>query len=266
MSNLDNLLFKSYSTHRTLQLVINSIDRVDYTITGSNDFTVSLNKPLNVSILAYGLESLCLPKTIYNINSKTNTMEILDSSGIQNISLLLGNYDIDTLITTLETELNNLGVDTYTVTINDLTKKITITSTFAGFTIDPNNNSTKYSLNTVLGFVGSLSYTGLSITAPNIVDISGIKNAYIKIEELTEYMRDTKNLSSNFKINLNCPFGSVIYFNNQSNYIQFYTTPQNHVYWSLNFHISIVDEDGDYIDLNGSEWSMVIKFVTKDLY
>ena len=54
---------------RTLQLVINSKDRIDYDITSSTNFSVQLKNPINFDILAYGLESCCIPKTSYNINN-----------------------------------------------------------------------------------------------------------------------------------------------------------------------------------------------------
>jgi hypothetical protein len=79
-------------------------------------------------------------------------------------------------------------------------------------------------------------------------------------------MRDTNNLSCNFKVDFGCPFGSIVYFANQSKYIQYYETAQNHVRRTNKFAIRLVDEIGDDVDLNGSDWTMVLRLTVKDLY
>ena len=247
-----------------MQLVINSKDREDYNITGSTNFTVKLNNPINFDILAYGLESACIPKTNYNVTS--GALEITDSVGNQSISIPIGNYNINNLTEDLQTALNDLGNDNYTVTYSTISMKITITSNFNGFVLNP--NASNYSLLHTLGFNNSTVYTSVAgvLVADKVFDLAGIKNVYIKIKQLSEYMRDTKNLSSNFKIDFGCSYGSIVYFSNQNKYIQHFTTAQNHVRRTDSFQVRLVDELGDDVDLNGSDWSFVLKFLTKDLY
>ena len=249
---------------RTLQLVINSADREDYGTTTSSDFSVKLQNPINFDILAYGLESCCIPKTNYNITS--GQLQITDSSGLNTINITPGNYDLTSLTSILQTSLNALAVDTYTVVSSTSTMKITITSSFAGFTLNP--NASNYPLAVSLGFNNNTTYPSVAgvLVAPKVFDLSGIKNVYIKVAQLTEYMRDTKNLSSNFKVDYGCAYGSIIYFANENKYLQYYTTAQNHVRRTDKFDVRLVDESGLDVDLNGSDWSFVLRFLTKDLY
>ncbi len=249
---------------RTLQLIINSKDRENYSSTGSTNFEVKLQNPINFDILAYGLESVCIPKTNYNITS--GQFQITDSVGVQIVTIPNGNYSLSTFSTELQTQLNSLGNDTYVVSSSILTMKLTITSDFTGFVLNP--SASNYQVVTSMGFNNSTTYNSVSgvLESPKVIDLSGIKNVYIKIAELTEYMRDTKNLSSNFKVDYGCSYGSIVYFTNQSKYLQYYETAQNHIRRTDKFSVRLVDEIGDDIDLNGSDWSMVLRFFVKDLY
>lgn len=249
---------------RTLQLIINSKDRENYDTTGSTNFIVKLQNPINFDILAYGLESVCIPKTNYLVTS--GQLEIRDSIGDQTISITNGNYSINTLVDALSTALNGLGNDTYTVAFDSVRFKLVITSNYFGFSLNPNAGN--FPITIIMGFDNNRSFASTLgvLESFKVVDLSGIKNVYIKISELTEYMRDTKNLSSNFKVDYGCPYGSIVYFANQSKYLQYYETAQNHIRRTDQFSVRLVDEIGDDIDLNGSDWSMVLRFFVKDLY
>ena len=264
-SDLEKLLYGTDKKIRTLQLVINSRDRVDYGITTSSNFRVNLQNPINSKLIAYGLESVSIPKTNYNISSPMNVFEIEDSTGPKTITIPPGNYSASTFIAELVAQLNASG-DSYTVVKSSLTNKLTITSSFTGFIVNPDTET--YPLLIMMGFDDNTTYISVVgvLDAPNVMNISGPTNLYIKIAQLTEYMRDTKNLSSNFKIDYGCEYGSNIYFSNQSKYLQYYTTSQDHLQRTEHFDIQLVDEAGNLVDLNGSNWSLVLRFVTKDLY
>lgn len=249
---------------RTMQLVINSKDRENYNSTTSSEFTVKLQNPINFDILAYGLESACIPKTNYNVTN--GNFQILDSGGVKLVTIPSGNYSISSITSELQTALNNLGVDTYTVSSSNVSFKLTITSSHPGFQLNP--NASNYPFVNIIGFNNSTAYisSGGVLVSPKVVDLSGIKNVYIKISQLTEYMRDTKNLSSNFKVDFGCSYGSIVYFANKNKYLQYYTTAQTHVGRTDQFDVRLVDEYGNNLDLNGSDWSFVLRFLTKDLY
>lgn len=265
-SDLENLIKGIGNTVRTIQLVINSADRENYASTSSSDFRINLQNPVNSKIIAYGLESCTITKTSYNISAGKNTFQLQDSVNTKLFNIPPGNYSSSTFISTLTAVLIGGSPDNYVVSKNPSTNKLTITSSYAFSTLNPNSNN--YPLLGMMGFLPNAAYTasGGLISAPFIFDISGVKNLYIKVLQLTEYMRDTKNLSSNFKIDYGCEFGSVLYFSNKSKYLQFYTTAQNHLQQVDHFDIQLVDENNNIIDLNGSNWSFVLRFITKDTY
>ena len=268
-SDLEKLINGISDTVRVLQLVINSKDRVDYNTTSSTDFRVNLLNPINASILAYGLESCCIPKTSYNISASNNSFEIEDSVGIKTVTIPVGNYSSTALQTELQTQLNALTPDTYVVTITN--NHFSIVSSSPDFILNPND--TYFNLLMNLGYNPDIAYNAsltdppnYFVDAPYIFDLSGSKNLYIKIEQLSEYMRDTRNLSCNFKVDYGCPFGSIVYFGKAANYKQDFTTVQNHLIRPSYFDVKLVDENNEVVDLNGSNWSMVLRFITKDLY
>ena len=266
MTDLDNLLFNSYNKYRVHEYVITSKERDNYETSNANNFRITLDKPLNFLIIGYSLESACIPKTMFNINQNNNYMLIADSIGLKNIFIPVGNYNITNFISEIKNVLNTVSVDTYDIILNNVTNKITITSTFNGFTIDPNADSLKTSLNTSLGFKPSTTYVGGSIIAPNIVNISGINNVYINVKQLTKYMSTIKDKYFNFKVNMSCPYGSIVYFNCKNTYNQYYTVPQYAAKKITYLDISLVDEEENLVDLNGSDWSFILKFIKKDFY
>jgi hypothetical protein len=166
----------------------------------------------------------------------------------------------------LKTRLDLIGSNTYTLSVSTITSKLTITANTNEFIINPAASSNAFLQQ--IGFYNETSYpsSGLTLESPKVVDISGIKNVYIKVSQLSEYLRDTRNLSSNFKVDYGCAYGSIVYFANENKYMQHFTTAQNHIRRTNKFSVRLVDEIGDDIDLNGSDWSFVLRFLTKDLY
>lgn len=266
MSALENYNKGIGNRIRQMQLVINSKDRDLVPLGSPSKFRVTLQNPINSNIIAYGLESCTITKSSYNISTLSNTFQVEDSIDTKTVILPVGNYTSTLLISSILDIMNGFGVDTYTLTLNPLTSKLTITSTYPTFKINPNffNNP----LVVMLGFLNSTVYAAVGgiLNSPGLIDVSGLKNLYIRIDQLTEYMRDTKNLSSTFKIDYSCNFGSIIYFGNQSKYLQYYTTAQNHLQKVEFFDVVLMNENNEEVDMNEVNWSMVIKFITEDTY
>jgi hypothetical protein len=102
------------------------------------------------------------------------------------LTLPEGNYNSQTLPTALKTLLDGEGVDTYTVTISNITAKLTITSdTTTAFTL-----AFPDGLNIILGFEANpllaASYTGVNVIQPTIVSvgIDFIGTAYLNVTSM----------------------------------------------------------------------------------
>lgn len=243
-------------------ILISSENRTNPNNSSSTNFSIQLSNPINERYLLYALKAATIPKTYYNIDSPRNTFTITDSTGLQNIVVPIGNYTIAQLITEIENQLNALAVDTYTVTYNTISAKITITSTFAGFEINPTLATLQGLILDQLGFNLGVTYTGASITAPNVLDISGIKNVYIVISEFTQYLRNTTNAFQNFKVQMNGQFGDIIYWTDESGYHQYFNIQPSNRSNIRTLNIRLVDEYGIDINLNGREWQFILQLIT----
>lgn len=248
---------------RVFDLVINSEDRFNYNSTSSTEFRVQLQNPINHRIVGYGLKSAVIPKTNYNIPVIRNTFQVIDSTlTVKTITIPAGNYTMTDLLAEIVVQLNASGPDTYTATYDPITGKVTITSTFATFELQPSTQ--QGSILYKLGFNPSTTYTAVAgtITAPNVADISGIKTVFIKIKQLTQYIRNTTNSMLNFKLDLGCQFGSIVYFADENKYHQYYNIAEDHLTNQGFFDVSLVDEYGIPVNLNGRDWSFVLQFIT----
>lgn len=245
---------------RINDLIIDSKDRENYLSTSSSNFRIDLANPINGRVVAYGLKSAIIPKSTYNIPAVRNTFTFNDGISTFTITVPAGNYTMTDLLSTVESLLNALGPNTYTLTYNSTSGKVNFTSG-ASFTINPSLDASQGSVLYKLGFNPGVSYTGTNVTAPNVADISGIKAAYIKIKQLTQYMRNTTNSVLNFKVDLNCPFGSIIFFADEGRYHQYFNSNKDNIGQIGFLDVTLVDEYGTQIDLNGRDWSFVIQFI-----
>lgn len=250
---------------RPYDMVINSEDRLNYLGTSSTNFRINVNNPVISVLVGYGLKSAVIPKTNYNIPAIRNTFQIKDSIDTKTVTVPAGNYTMTELLTEIQSILNGFGVDTYTVTYSAITGKVTITSTYATFELNPNLVYQQGSVLYKLGFNPTIAYFAVAgtLTAPNVADISGIKNVFIKIKQLTQYMRNTTNSMLNFKVDFGGCFGSIIYFSDEAKYHQYFNVSQDSIQSQGFYDISLVDEYGFPVDLNGRDWSFVLQLVTK---
>lgn len=237
-----------------IDLVLNSKYRDNYTTSNSNDYRVTLSEPIPGQITRYGLKTCMIPKTGFNISG---SFEITDSTGVKVVTPTPGNYTALSLATELETVLNGLAVDTYTVTL--VGARYTITSTFATFIINPNSlvSRTLYSI----GFAGNIPYTAVagSLTSPYNINLADPEYLYVTVAPLKKHIKNITGATHNFIINYGCNYGSIVYHDSQNKYVQEYP-PYNFVSeLNLNkFRVSLRYEDGSLYDLQGSDWSITI--------
>lgn len=241
---------------KNIDVIINSANRDFLNSVSSTDFRINISNPPSSKILFCGLKSVTFPNGIYNIND--STFEITDSSGLNNVSIVAGNYSLTQLLTYLQNQLNALGVDTYVVTYTD---RVNISSDFIGFVLNPNN-----SINTFLSNLGFLNQSySAPVTADNLPDISGIKNLYIKIDQISSYIRNSLDIKYNFKFDVNCGFGKIVFFANENKYLQEYNVESDDLISNSYFDVKLVDEYGAVVNNNGLDWNFTLSLVTQNL-
>ena len=123
-------------------IVINSRDKISGT---NSDFTVQFNDSIAQEVVKIICKEIYIPNQFYNVENdgkrKNNTL-VLNQSGVGELTITVpeGQYNIDTLIITLKTLIDNILIDNAIVTItkNNTTNKLTFT--FSGATTPANNN------------------------------------------------------------------------------------------------------------------------------
>jgi hypothetical protein len=120
--------------HKKVIIAVNSRDRNFGQYMDSNDFRWTLRRPLK-EIISIELVNGHIPADLYNIASGWNEFEFGEGAAIPSqvwkVTLTPGQYTATELAAELQTRLNALPgkVNTYTVTYNTITRKITTTAT-----------------------------------------------------------------------------------------------------------------------------------------
>lgn len=238
------------------QLIINSKDRR----TGENLNNCNFDNLLNISRCdCFAVKEVIFINNIYPINQYNNQLTVIVGSLnlTGTITLTPGNYNSTQLITEVVNQLNTLGLTTFSGSFNNITNKVTFTST--PLTI----NSMSGNLASVLGctvfpFIPSVTYTG-----NNPINI--YQTPYIRFtsNELLKYNKP--NLTTDLKLNhlyiLNnnqYSFGTSIHEKEQ-------VPTQQLINWQRdnninNFDIKLYDAYSNLADLNNSDWQIVLNF------
>ena len=227
-------------------ILINSKDRIVGT---SNDFRIEIQQLKNVNKVE--LLSVSIPNTIYNVSTGNNTIIFNEGSSDLTAILNSGAYDIYELMTQLDTSMNSVSTATYVSSYNPVTFRLTITST-VNFIVK--NSNILYTI----GFLNHLTFNTVQ-TSDYAVRLQIPKNYFIYISELgTDFSKSTgSNRSSNFIITSQVNSTDIDFYfqNSHYNIVELY---QKNTLTSLS--ISIFDEAGNLIDMNGSDWTILLRF------
>lgn len=236
------------------QLLINSADRIAGT---STDFNVPLHFPLQ-DIKGVKLLSASIPNTIYNVTSSNNT--IYWTRGIaRSATITAGAYDVNTLISEIETSLQTVDpAQTYTVTYDQTLMKITIACDAAIVLTCTNTTNAIWE---VVGFnTDSNTASANSHLADNVVRLDFPAYLAIRINELLNPGTiSTTGYRCNFVVSLAENSSTVETFNVGSDYLINQNYTSNNFINTLN--ISLRKPTGETIDLNGADWAMLLEFV-----
>jgi len=117
------------------------------------------------------VEFICM-NTVYPINEYYNKLYITENGGgVQEITLPKGNYTASQFVGEIQTQLNTVGSNTYNVTYDSITEKITFSCAPDTFAFVSGNNSA-YSRMGISVFVPE----NTSYTTDSPIDLSGTKH------------------------------------------------------------------------------------------
>ena len=205
--------------------------------------------------LSCSLNHFTCPNSIYNINENNSLLSITVSGTTTNYTFPYGNYNASTFMTQLKALLGS----NFSISINTLNNKFTLTHTTNDFSI--NSNSTIYY---EMGFVANTSYisTSRSLTMPYTCNFNGIQSINVHFENLNTNNMDSYN-KSNSAIIQSIPVDSTLqqisFF--KTNDFNFRIRQEN-----IDFiQIDIKDDLDRFVNLNNQHWNLTLQFTeTKD--
>lgn len=217
----------------------------------SHNFKMVLKNPLKDE--EYELVSLIMPNGFYNVNNNNNKIYFNDGSD-QTATLTNGNYSASSLATEIQTQMNAASSHSFTCTYSTATSKFTISDGTGNFSLKFATN-TSASARYLLGFDESDTSATSSKISDNLIDISNPQMIFVNISQAGDNLRDTKNaIFADLFLPLDVSFGEMKYFKpgeEEKQTVKFVYTNNLEVY--------LRDENNDTVDLNGLEWSIVLK-------
>lgn len=219
-----------------------------------NNIELPINNPPNATISFISLKYFNMNNTIYNVRNNRNFFTILTSTGIETINIPNNNYNLESLISELTTQLNATD-DTFTITEEN--GYLTINSSFINFAINPNENN-EYFLE-IIGFNYNQEYIGQSITSIKAVDLIAEKNIFVNIDQFDKRILNTTGQKYNFIVPVNCQYGNQILYEKK----EFYFLNDPIVPDKLN--IRLLDSNGELLQ-STADYIMILDINTQQLY
>jgi hypothetical protein len=237
-------------------VIINSKYRTDPVITTTSNFIYRIGESLEVSDIA--IKSVTMVNAQYNVKLGNNTLIINDGVTDYNITIPIGQYDIQTLITALQIEIINAVGGTCIISLDTLTQKLIFNTSIP----------LKYkggNLGFNIGFGGVAVFTpsvqALSVNAPYFPNLQGPTNYYIVSSSLAGSQGSILRNNSKRQIILTIPvdnnFGEIITYEvNEINLNKrVFSRPVN----IQDIDIRIIDDDDQIVDLQQTNIEIVLQ-------
>jgi len=203
-------------------------------------------KRIHLSIL-----NASIPYSFFNVDYFNNLLVYSVGGADITINIPEGNYNVNTLRTYLLSVMTG-----FTITYNSLNNSFTFTHSTNEFIFK--ETSTCFE---ILGLDENVEHTsfGRVLISTNSINLFTIRNIYIQSGNL---MNDNINNSTPYNSTI---LASIPVSSGQNSIINYYNF--NNIKTRINegilrnisnLHISLTDQDGDILDLNGVHWSMTL--------
>lgn len=248
-----------------IELYLNSQNASFYVngTTYNSDMIFYFNQPIqkpNDYNFAIKVQSFVLPLSYYLVNSTNNKLTLLKSSVTTSYTVPIGNYNITTLLTALN---SLLASDGYTCSYSSTTLLFTITHSSLSFSLVSTSTIQK-----LIGFRTGTNYASTStvLTSPLVINLSGDNNMlYVDLTNIQTFNMSSRdgNRTSILKSIANTNReGDLLIWINQTDAKSYL---QDEVLTF--FHIRILGEDiYTPVNLNGQDWNMtlVVEIIPKE--
>ena len=239
-------------------------------LSGQSNSNFTVNVPSNSSefqnVVACQIVSAEIPNVFYNIPEGKNTFifATVATPGTDiTVTVTSGQYTLDELVATLTSQIStSLGGGSVTSSTNTNTKRITINFPEAiSFTASRLENP----LSTTLGFEDGVIYDGSSIESTYPPNLAGPGTVYVHSRQISPGVTDfdrSEDIHSILGVPLDLGFGFTCHWQARDSVTNLfrYINPRN-----LNeISLALRDRYGMILDINGHDWSVVIKMYYKN--
>ena len=229
----------------------------------SSSYRAFINPNAGYQENKFKLESLIVPETYYNFGTSQLVTFVDTSATVSELNFVIGSYTVDSFLTQL---VNNMSfIDpfvNYTYQQNDISKKWEI--------VGDNPGTFELTLPDTISKYFGLGYTSNSLVSDSQIIILGVadftRTKYFNLYSSQSIIGDggyvgegDNNIAviRDPELIATVPLGNALSIN-QSNYYGDYGLSAKTGKIGNNWLISIRDEDGQNIDFNGHNWTMVI--------
>jgi hypothetical protein len=189
-----------------------------------------------------------IPCSFYAINNNNNLLNYSISGIVYNITIPIGNYNANTLITALTTSFTTLN-QSFTITISQITGLLTFSYTNDFSFI---NTST---CKQVLGFDDTITSTSSTLTLPYQLNLLGPTQIKIVSKALNPYNYDTETCLLGV-IQVNVPFYSLLTWENKTGHKNILR-----INYLDNIDIQLYDQDDNLLDFNNIDWTITLRLI-----
>jgi len=278
-------------------LVIDTRFRENYYSTSSTNFNFQLPTNFN-DILSLELTSINLPITYYSVSKQYGnnffSVTVTPTGGTPSSTIINipdGNYDQQSIVSAINTELTTAGTPFSLITFNvDLNTGINgkligsgkmlvgqkVTNTVDSFELNfqsdqfenPDRNiPLPLKLGWMLGFRNGIYVNALNYVSEGVVDLTGTKYLYLVLDDYNNSVSKNfysalnssilnNNILAQFPVVNSSPFSIYI-----ENSLASSSSPSREYFGPVNlnnFTIQLIDEYGRIIDLNNMDYSFTI--------
>jgi hypothetical protein len=210
----------------------------------------------NIKSITCSVLNAQIPYSYYNVNVYNNIFLISNGGPTQTITLTRGNYNSNSLITEIIAQLTLAGITGISIVLSTVTGCLTWTTSAGSMTIYSSGS-------TALRFLGLNTTSNTTSVLQKIISPFPLNLLYtlkIRISSLAlannhldSSVSGSLNILSSFSVS--APNFGIILYENQTN-IQSELTVRD-----LNgFDIRIIDDDGNLINFNNTNWTATMMF------
>ncbi len=244
--NIDSKFRNTTTYPNSSDFVYNRVDEV----IGSSTVIEPFNEK---NVIEMKLSSLEIPNTMYYITTtRVNNTIIL---GASNIVVPNGSYTKQELVTYLDTYFSSSGVD---IVYSSTTGKVTIVNNSGSSITFPASGTSYYSLGQILGFLTTDTIvTGTTAVATNTMKDPQFTYFFLRINDYGNIINKNRRYVSKILTDSQARYNAY----NQETFIKLmnnvikFDQPTDIV----NLKISLEDEFGNNISLNGNDWSFTLE-------